>query len=111
MTQPLGILLVVTDGTMMRTFQPRGMGAYAAEVERIARALVLPDSGEATATPADRPRPPPLPAGATAMMVQSEIATAQGFTGDSCATCGNFAMKRAGTCLTCTACGSTSGCG
>lgn len=34
----------------------------------------------------------------------------QGFTGDVCGRCGNLAMIRAGTCLTCTVCGSTSGC-
>lgn len=37
-------------------------------------------------------------------------ARAVGFTGDVCKTCGNFTMIRAGTCLTCTTCGATTGC-
>ncbi|WP_238232486.1 hypothetical protein [Methylobacterium thuringiense] len=40
-----------------------------------------------------------------------ETAIAQGFTADACDTCGAFAMKRSGTCMTCTACGATTGCG
>lgn len=38
------------------------------------------------------------------------IAQAQGFTGDICGQCGSSQMKRSGTCLTCQACGSTTGC-
>lgn len=34
-----------------------------------------------------------------------------GLTGDLCDSCGNFSMVRSGTCLTCTSCGATSGCG
>ncbi|OCC05227.1 hypothetical protein BA190_10005 [Labrys sp. WJW] len=40
----------------------------------------------------------------------SQNARAQGFTGDACPNCGNFAMRQAGTCATCTACGETTGC-
>jgi ribonucleoside-diphosphate reductase alpha chain len=34
----------------------------------------------------------------------------QGYTGDDCGDCGNFALVRNGTCLKCEACGSTTGC-
>jgi ribonucleoside-diphosphate reductase alpha chain len=37
-------------------------------------------------------------------------ARAQGFTGDSCSSCGSMKMKRNGTCLVCVECGETSGC-
>lgn len=40
----------------------------------------------------------------------AKFAQAQGFSGDACARCGNFTLKRAGTCLTCQTCGETSGC-
>jgi hypothetical protein len=39
-----------------------------------------------------------------------ELAFAQGYTGDSCDHCGAMKMKRTGTCLTCEACGTTTGC-
>ena len=50
----------------------------------------------------DHPRSPPAS--------NRETALAAGFTGDACPNCGSFAMKRTGTCLTCQACGSTTGC-
>jgi ribonucleoside-diphosphate reductase alpha chain len=37
-------------------------------------------------------------------------AIAKGYSGDACATCGQFALVRNGTCLKCDSCGSTSGC-
>ncbi|MFC2252462.1 hypothetical protein ACETRX_22695 [Labrys portucalensis] len=43
-------------------------------------------------------------------LAASQNARAQGFTGDACPHCGNFAMRQAGTCATCTACGETTGC-
>ena len=33
-----------------------------------------------------------------------------GYSGDACDTCGSLSMKRVGSCLTCDACGSTTGC-
>lgn len=33
-----------------------------------------------------------------------------GYTGDACANCGNFNMRRAGSCLFCESCGETTGC-
>ena len=38
------------------------------------------------------------------------LAQAQGYTGDACTNCGNFSLRRSGTCLCCDACGSTTGC-
>jgi ribonucleoside-diphosphate reductase alpha chain len=37
-------------------------------------------------------------------------AVAQGFTGDSCDSCGSMQMVRNGSCLKCMACGGTTGC-
>ncbi len=39
-----------------------------------------------------------------------EDARLQGYTGDSCAECGNFTLARNGTCLKCATCGATTGC-
>jgi len=39
-----------------------------------------------------------------------EAARLQGYTGDSCAECGNFTTACNGTCLKCVTCGSTTGC-
>lgn len=58
----------------------------------------------ASAVPAPTAAPQPSTA-----MTQREIARSQGFTGDACDRCHAFAMKRDGKCLTCSACGSTSG--
>jgi ribonucleoside-diphosphate reductase alpha chain len=33
-----------------------------------------------------------------------------GYTGDACGNCGNFRMRRSGTCLACDTCGQTTGC-
>lgn len=48
-------------------------------------------------------------AGAPAQLVRAERGTAN--TGEACSSCGNFTLRRAGTCMTCTTCGSTTGCG
>lgn len=37
-------------------------------------------------------------------------AQARGYNGDACINCGNFSLRRSGTCLTCEACGTTTGC-
>lgn len=39
-----------------------------------------------------------------------ETARAQGFTGDTCASCGSMKMKRNGSCMVCLECGTTTGC-
>jgi hypothetical protein len=43
-------------------------------------------------------------------LTQKELSLNLGYTGDVCINCGNFAMKRNGPCLVCTACGNTTGC-
>lgn len=95
----IAFAIVVTDGTSLRTIHPASLGPAAADVERIVRAHLFGEPVRAT------------PAAQAVTLTQREIAAGQGFTGDACTTCGAFAMKRAGTCLTCQACGSTTGCG
>lgn len=41
---------------------------------------------------------------------QRAVARAQGFSGDMCSHCGSLSMRRAGSCLTCAECGTTTGC-
>jgi ribonucleoside-diphosphate reductase alpha chain len=41
---------------------------------------------------------------------EKEKARGSGYTGDLCQTCGNFTMRRNGSCLVCATCGSTTGC-
>lgn len=41
---------------------------------------------------------------------QANTAMKQGFTGDCCTSCGGYNMRRNGTCLLCTDCGTTTGC-
>ena len=111
MTSPITFVLVVSDGQSMRTIHPAGMGAaYAQQVERIARSLVFPpdEPSKPTIAPVS-PSPASKTGGSVETMTQREIALTQGYSGDVCASCGAFAMMRTGTCLTCTACGSTSG--
>ncbi len=49
-----------------------------------------------------RPEPEPEPEPVIAVITRAS--------GDACAECGNFTLVRAGTCLTCQTCGSTTGC-
>ncbi len=89
------------------------------------RAAVVEDAGatlaarQNTADPVVQPEeplgptaaPPPIRAAISAAEGEErEVARALGFSGDACDTCGQFAMKRAGTCLTCMNCGATTGC-
>jgi ribonucleoside-diphosphate reductase alpha chain len=39
-----------------------------------------------------------------------EQSRGSGYTGDACGNCGNFRMRRSGTCLACDTCGQTTGC-
>jgi hypothetical protein len=48
--------------------------------------------------------------GSEDLLSQGEIAKAKGFTGDPCDICGNFSLRRNGTCLVCVDCGATTGC-
>ncbi len=50
---------------------------------------------------------PPEPVQAIAVPVPS---AGTAYTGDSCETCGSLKMRRAGACLVCDSCGSSSGC-
>lgn len=57
------------------------------------------------------PRVSPTDLGAPAPTPHArEVATARGYTGDVCGTCGSLAMRRNGVCLVCDACGTTTGC-
>lgn len=96
----IAFAIVVTDGTSLQTIHPASLGPGAAAIERILRAHLF---GEPAPTPT-------LPSSEANTPTQREIATAQGYTGDACPHCGGFAMRRGGTCLTCQACGSTTGC-
>ncbi|MHC2087201.1 hypothetical protein [Methylobacterium sp. CM6244] len=102
------------DGWMISAWQPSP-----AEIERLrdgaplflhiqgtAHPVVALSIGDAQTTPPPQPSKDP-----SVTLTQREIAATQGFTGDACPLCGSFMMKRAGTCLTCQACGSTTGCG
>ncbi|KQP50804.1 hypothetical protein ASG40_12805 [Methylobacterium sp. Leaf399] len=100
---PIAWTIVVTDGAVLRTIHPAALGSAAAEIERILRTHLF-ESAQADPVPA-------VQAPAAGTPPAHEIARSRGFTGDACGTCGSFAMRRAGTCLTCQACGSTTGCG
>ena len=95
--------IVVGDGFSLRTIHPAGLGAHRAGIEAaLSAVLVLAEKPHSPASAAPHREP-----ARTATMVQRE--TASGYSGDTCQSCGSFAMKRTGVCLTCEACGSTSG--
>lgn len=109
MSASIAFVIVVTDGATLRTLHPAGLGAVrAAAVEAIVRDHLFGPDPEPLLVPAG-PAPKPAPA-TDSFLTQREIATGQGYTGDACPHCQAFAMLRAGTCLTCQACGSTTGC-
>lgn len=60
--------------------------------------------------PVEKPKPAPTSRKTPASRVPQDAARAMGFTGDMCGRCGQFTMKRAGTCLSCASCGNTTGC-
>lgn len=95
-------VLVVSDGTTLRTLHPAGLGP-----ERSALVADIIAGHLADAAPTAPVRRPP---GVESLFTQREIATAQGFTGDVCPSCQSLTMVRAGTCLTCRSCGATTGC-
>jgi hypothetical protein len=72
--------------------------------------LPCPDEAQGVLAPVD---PPPLFIGATTVVEWEVTPQAQvrspALSGDMCHSCGNFAMVRTGTCLTCQACGDASG--
>lgn len=106
--QPLAFVVVVTDGAILRTLHPSGLGeARAAVIEHVVRDHLFGAQAALPVPIAPMGAPPVTP---ETTLTQREMASAQGFTGDACRTCGSFTMRRVGTCLTCQACGSTTGC-
>lgn len=110
---PLPYVVVVTDGTVLRTIHPPALGEHRKAIEA-ALAGVL-----GLAAPAVAPMPPdaaPEPSVAVSrpstasMLTQGEMARMQGYEGDQCDTCQQFKLKRAGHCLVCDSCGTTTGC-
>ncbi len=76
-------------------------------------------NGEENSTSATHDTPPPAvskPAAQPSAPATSIIgddrsqARAQGFTGDTCSSCGSMKMKRNGSCMVCIECGTTTGC-
>jgi ribonucleoside-diphosphate reductase alpha chain len=104
---PVPFCIVVWDGVSIRTIHPPALGEHRAPVEAVlASVLDVRSREEAVSRQVDA-----KPGRATTdMLIQAEISRASGFTGDACPECGNFAMKRNGSCLSCAACGATTGC-
>lgn len=109
-----GFTLVFAVGGQIKHLHPELLDEpdRAALIELATRALNKRLAFERAATdPADEPvivRKVPSPTAADTM-TQGEIARGQGYSGNVCQTCGEFRMKRTGTCETCEACGATSG--
>lgn len=114
--------IMVSDGRVFRTLYGPAFGSDRQALEAIIRRALEPPTAAAPTPIAPKP-PAPVPAIAAAeprvprreptispTMTQTEMARVSGFTGDSCTGCGSFSMRRNGTCLLCTACGSTTGC-
>jgi hypothetical protein len=108
--------ITVIDGDQLRTFQAavfpenhqRAIELVLKQhLERV-RALSRQDQ-EHQAPPIPPKQPPPPITDPT--LTQSEIARAQGYSGQFCNNCGGFRTKRTGTCVTCEDCGSNEGCG
>lgn len=59
---------------------------------------------------ASPPPPPKRTAPQRVPISQQKQAIGMGFTGDNCCRCGQFRMKRNGSCLVCVSCGETTGC-
>lgn len=118
-TAPLAIIVMVADGSGMA---PLPLASFtenrARAITHIVREQIRENLGDAlvpTPVPAPPARSgfertgtalPPEPSART----QREIAQAQGYTGDACDRCLSFSMRRSGTCMTCDACGTTTGC-
>lgn len=112
---PYPFVILVSDGRVMRSIHPPALGQHRAAVEFAIAAAIVPAAAEPV--PVLEPKGvtmtvmPSIPARRSAdssTMTQGEIAREKGFTGNACASCGGFNMRRSGTCETCE-CGSTSG--
>ena len=66
----------------------------------------IPPSPLESEPPAAKPPPPPRQPTQT----KRAMAAGMGFTGDMCGQCGQFTMRRNGSCLVCVSCGTTTGC-
>lgn len=115
----LAIIVMVADGHGMA---PLPLASFS---ENRARAITHMVREQIRESLGDAPVPAPAPAPparsgftrtGTALppepntRTQREIAQAQGYTGDACDRCLSFSMRRSGTCMTCDACGTTTGC-
>lgn len=70
---------------------------------------VEPPSEQKVDAPPYKP-PPPTPPAEKKAHLQQDLGRALGFTGDMCGRCGQFTMRRNGSCLVCVSCGTTTGC-
>lgn len=109
MSFPYPYVIIVSDGKSIRTVKPAQLGMVAPDLDAALCKLLL------TVDPATPPATPPVathPADKPNhdLMSQAEIARTQGYEGECCDQCGQFKMKRAGHCLVCEACGTTTGC-
>lgn len=96
----------VSTATLTSTFQTGRQPYLEKAYEKATKASPIvmteasaPRKSEALPSPATRP-----PAAAI------NVSRAMGFTGDMCAQCGQFSMRRNGSCLVCMSCGTTTGC-
>lgn len=74
----------------------------AAKAETVADRMAGAAQGGYSAPPGPKPAPPKTGSGV--------IPPAPQLSGEACTNCGNFALVRSGTCMTCQTCGTTSGC-
>lgn len=90
------------EGQYRCVLRPHERGDHVLLVHEIQDIPVGPDAPRDVCPPVmvRRVRPP---------LGSASVARARGFTGDSCQECGMFMMVRAGVCLKCMNCGSTSG--
>ncbi|AEI71056.1 RNR alpha [EBPR siphovirus 2] len=103
MNFPYPFVIVVSDGKNIRSLKSAHLGRHAPMVEAALADLLLETSADPSVVPV-------VPTAVTEMGTQSEIARAQGYTGDACTNCQQFKMKQAGHCMVCDACGTTTGC-
>lgn len=106
-SRELAYVLIVADGAALHAIYPNALDPEGTRaVEGIILRLGIGSAAE-TAAPDPMER---LLEGTIRHATLREAARASGFTGDVCGRCGNMQMTRSGSCLTCRACGSTTGC-
>lgn len=113
--------IMVSDGEVFRTLHGPAFGADRAALEALIRRALEPPPAAAPAPASPKPRPPapaltaaeplvPRREPVSPTMTQAEMARVQGYEGDPCDSCQQFKLKRAGHCMVCDACGTTTGC-